>query len=153
MFGRSWSWTWVPWCPRSPGPSAPRTGSLWVTWRRSLPSAWSTLWASRASGCWGSRPGRRPPSPSRWALTVFKLMMQNCFRKVQNIRKNIYDIIISPIYHVIKAYQQLQCISPSPGGALWADPRVCGDGCYHLLHQHQQPFRHAGRRCVGRFFR
>ena len=40
-------------------------------------------------------------------LTVFKLMMENCFRDVQNIRKNVYDIIISPIYHKIKAEKQL----------------------------------------------
>ena len=26
-------------------------------------------------------------------------MMENCFRNVQNMRKNVYDIIISPIYH------------------------------------------------------
>ena len=35
-------------------------------------------------------------------LTVFKPMMENGFRNVQNIRKNVYDIIISPIYHNIK---------------------------------------------------
>ena len=37
-------------------------------------------------------------------------MMENCFRNVQNIRKNVYDIIISPIYHTIKAEKQLQWI-------------------------------------------
>ena len=31
----------------------------------------------------------------------FCLMMENYFRDVQNIRKNVYDIIISPIYHSI----------------------------------------------------
>ena len=40
--------------------------------------------------------------------TVFKMMMENCFRNVQNIRKNVFDIIISPIYHKIKAEKQLQ---------------------------------------------
>ena len=35
-------------------------------------------------------------------LTVFKLMMESCFKNVQNIRKNVYDIIIiSPIYHKV----------------------------------------------------
>ena len=41
-------------------------------------------------------------------LTVLKLMMENCFRNVQNMRKNVNDIIISPIYHKIKAEKQLQ---------------------------------------------
>ena len=33
-------------------------------------------------------------------------MMENCLRNVQNIRKNVYDIIISSIYHTIKAEKQ-----------------------------------------------
>ena len=31
----------------------------------------------------------------------------NCFWNVQNIRKNVYDIIVSPIYHKIKATMDL----------------------------------------------
>ena len=38
------------------------------------------------------------------------LLMENCFRNVKNIRKNVYDIIISPVYHKIKAEKQLQWI-------------------------------------------
>ena len=30
---------------------------------------------------------------------------KNCFRNVQNIRKNVNNIIISPIYHVFLSYQ------------------------------------------------
>ena len=37
-------------------------------------------------------------------------MMENFFRNVQNIRRNVNDIIISPIYHKIKAEKQLQWI-------------------------------------------
>ena len=37
-------------------------------------------------------------------------MMENCFRNVQNTIKNVYDIIISHIYHKIKAEMQLQWI-------------------------------------------
>ena len=33
--------------------------------------------------------------------------MVNCLRNVQNIRKNVYDIIICPIYHKIKADRNL----------------------------------------------
>ena len=36
--------------------------------------------------------------------------MDNSFRNVQNIRKNVYDIIISHIYHTIKAEKQLRWI-------------------------------------------
>ena len=32
-------------------------------------------------------------------FTVFMLMMENCFWNVKKIRKNVYDIIISPIYY------------------------------------------------------
>ena len=35
------------------------------------------------------------------------LMMENCFRNVQNKRINVYDIIISAIYHKMKAEKQL----------------------------------------------
>jgi len=41
-------------------------------------------------------------------FTVFVLMMENCFRNGQNIRKNVHDIIISPIYH--KTISQLSSI-------------------------------------------
>ena len=34
----------------------------------------------------------------------------NAEKKVQNVRKNVYYIIISPIYHKIKAEKQLQWI-------------------------------------------
>ena len=37
-------------------------------------------------------------------------MMENCFRNVQNIRKNVYDNIISRVYNKIKAEKQLQWI-------------------------------------------
>ena len=60
-------------------------------------------------------------------------MMVNCFRNVENIRKYVYDIIISPIYHTIKAEKQLQWIylqvdkiqqfkSPSGENHLWLQP-------------------------------
>ena len=38
-------------------------------------------------------------------------MMENCFRNVQNIRKNVYDII-SLIYYAIKAEKQLRGVIP-----------------------------------------
>ena len=43
-------------------------------------------------------------------------MMNNCFRNVHNIRKNVYGIIISPIYYTIKAAKQLQWIHLSFSG-------------------------------------
>ena len=37
-------------------------------------------------------------------------MMENCFRNVEKIRKNVYDNIISPIYYTTKAEKQLKCL-------------------------------------------
>ena len=46
-------------------------------------------------------------------------MMENCFRNVQNIRKSVYDNIISPIHHKIKAEKQLLCIEYNNIYLLW----------------------------------
>ena len=45
-----------------------------------------------------------------WSLNNFMLMIENCFRNVRKIREYVHYIIISPIYHTIKAEKQLQCI-------------------------------------------
>ena len=39
---------------------------------------------------------------------LFMLTMENCFRNVDNIMKNVDDIISSPISYTIKAEKKLQ---------------------------------------------
>ena len=61
-------------------------------------------------------------------------MIENCFRNVQNIRGNVYDIIISTIYHKIKAEKQLQ----------WSHPHLVVVVCVRGSHPLAVYLRHQG---------